>query len=208
MLGDRAVVLLLATWTTHKMNSLTNTPSQLESESADLFENVGHDGVDERHLGVDGEAVKQVHGQRLDGVGGHTVGPRHGGEGGGGAGDEALSRRAAHRLHQGRHRHLEELLGGGEGVAEEGDVVGDGGDVEAAGGLRDVGQELLVPLQGGRQAEGEPQVVTSGLLLQVDEDGGGGQGLHTAGAGRVRDLQGLRLVVHTGGMMGNVIISI
>ena len=51
----------------------------------------------------------------------------------------AVPRGAAHRLHQGQHRHLEELLGGGEGVAEEGDVVGDGGDVEAAGELRDVG---------------------------------------------------------------------
>ena len=87
-------------------------------------------------------------------------------------------------------------------------MVGDGGDVEAAGELGDVGEELLVPLQGGWQAEGEPQVVSPGLLILVDEDGGGGQGLHTAGAGRVRDLQGLRLVVHTGGITGNVIVSI
>ena len=53
------------------------------------------------------------------------------------------------------------------------------------GDLGDVGQEVLVPLQGHRQTEGEPQVVAPGLLLEVDEDGGGGQGLHTAGDGGV-----------------------
>ena len=126
----------------------------------------------------------------------------HGGLGGVAHG---VPRRAAHCLHQGRHWHLEELLGGEECVAQEGDVVGDGGDVKAAGRLGDVGEELLLRLQGGRQAEGGPQAVSPGLLLQVDGDGGGGQSLHTAGAGRV---QVLRLVLHTGGITGNVIISI
>ena len=84
-------------------------------------------------------------------------------------------------------------------------MVGDGSDVKAAGRLGDVGLELLLQLQGGRQAEGGPQVVSPGLLLQVDGDGGGGQRLHTAGAGRV---MGLRLVLHTGGITGDVIISI
>ena len=83
---------------------------------------MGHDGVDERHLGVDRETVQQLHGQGLDEVGGHTVGPGHRRVGGVGG---AVARGAAHGLHQGQHRHLEELLSGGEGVAEQRDVVCD-----------------------------------------------------------------------------------
>ena len=155
--------------------------------------------------------ISDLHGQWSNRRRSKTLGARHSSR------VLAWTCRPTHCLHKGGHRRLKMVLkcgksyvtvgfalvehiwynlGCGECVAEERDNVGDIGKVEAAGACRGGKQELVVQLQGRREREGEPQVLSERLLSQVNVDPCRRHHLHTVRTGGVWQRKRLLLPVH------------